>query len=395
MPSNIGDKFIQDISKTDEIVTLKIQNEIYKYPFVWLRDNCRCVDCFHTTAKSRIIDWRKFDLNIQPKLFEETSNSIKITWDDGHQSEYTFDWLKFRSFLKKDKLIYKENFYKPKKITWNGDTFPDIFSKHDFSTVVSTDKGLHDWLLNLAIYGVALIENAPDREDATDDIIAKIGFTRKTHYGEKFIVQHVPNTVNVAYLNSNLQMHTDLPFYEYCAGVNMLHCLVQTVSQGGDNVLTDCHYVAEYLKEHHPKEYHLLTNLEVEWSDIGVENGIEFYKLYRSPVICLDRHGQVERISFSVPQRGSHFIGDIEDVKPWYEAYTLFLELAHKFGAKFKSKAGQILVFDNIRLLHCRNGYDDADNNVRKIIGAYFDWDEVWSKLRCVKVRLEGIEPTN
>lgn len=46
------------------------------------------------------------------------------------------------------------------------------------------------------------------------------------------------------------------------------------------------------------------------------------------------------------------------------------------------SKIGDILTFDNTRCLHGRTGYTDEDNNTRHLIGAYLDWDEIYSRLR-------------
>lgn len=47
--------------------------EQYKYPSVWLRDNCQCSSCFHAGAKSRTIDWSKFNINIKPKSVSVSS----------------------------------------------------------------------------------------------------------------------------------------------------------------------------------------------------------------------------------------------------------------------------------------------------------------------------------
>ncbi|XP_013188020.2 gamma-butyrobetaine dioxygenase [Amyelois transitella] len=376
----------------ENFLNVKINGDQLKFPFVWLRDNCQCDNCFHQTAKSRILDWSRFETDIKPKYVEENADSVKVEWSDAHVSRYKLNWLKFRSFTDKNQQRYKEEIYQPTKITWKGDQFDDICSRHDYTEILQSDKALHEYLHKLSVYGVALIQNAPNSETAIDAVVARIGFTKQTHYGVKFIVQHVVNTSNVAYLSSNLQMHTDLPYYEYCPGTNLLHCLVQTKSAGGENLLSDCHYIASYMKENHPEEYRLLTETEVEWSDIGVEHGNEFFKLHRGPVICLDKHGEINRINFSIPQRGSHFPGPIEVVEPWYKAHGLFLQLNHKFSAKFKTTDGDILAFDNIRLLHGRNAYEDNTNNVRKLIGAYIDWDEIYSRLRCLKVKINKLD---
>ncbi|XP_053618114.1 gamma-butyrobetaine dioxygenase-like [Plodia interpunctella] len=387
--------FIRKIHSFDskgKVLQVKINGEQLKFPYVWLRDNCQCDQCFHKSAKSRILDWSKFNINVKPKEVVETSDSMKVEWTDGHISQYGMNWLKYRNFSPEHQQQYKQAIFKPGKITWNGHQFEEICSRHDYNEVLHSDKALHDWLHKLAQYGVALIKNTPNSETAIDAVVDRVGFTKRTHYGIKFIVQNVENTSNVAYLSSNLQMHTDLPYYEYCPGTNLLHCLVQTKSTGGENLLSDCHYVAHYMKQNHPEEYRLLTEVEVEWSDIGVEHGNEFFKLHRGPVICINKLGEITRINFSIPQRGSHFPGQLEIVEPWYKAHGLFLELNHRCAAKFKTTDGDILTFDNIRLLHGRNAYEDNNNNVRKLIGAYMDWDEIYSRLRCLKVKLEKLD---
>lgn len=46
---------------------------------------------------------------------------------------------------------------------------------------------------------------------------------------------------------------------------------------------------------------------------------------------------------------------------------------------------GDILTFDNIRLLHGRDKYEDTGKIMRHVIGGYLDWDEVWSRIRVLK----------
>lgn len=48
----------------------------------------------------------------------------------------------------------------------------------------------------------------------------------------------------------------------------------------------------------------------------------------------------------------------------------------------FSFRLGDILTFDNTRCLHGRTEYTDQGNNVRHLIGAYLDWDEIYSRLR-------------
>lgn len=137
----------------------------------------------------------------------------------------------------------------------------------------------------MAINGCAFIHNAPHNETACRQIANLVGFIKKTHYGEEFIVRTRTTTNNAAYLAAPLQMHTDLPCYEYKPGVSILHCLVQSKSAGAANLVVDGFYVAEKLKKEYPAYYRILTETLVNWSDYGVEEGNAFQKVYRAPVI--------------------------------------------------------------------------------------------------------------
>lgn len=90
---------------------------------------------------------------------------------------------------------------------------------------------------------------------------------------------------NTAYNNTNLPLHTDLPYYEYKPGLNMLHFLIQSKLKGGDNLITDAFSVAKKLKDNYPEYYKVLATTLVVWNDIGKDSGHVFHTLYRAPVI--------------------------------------------------------------------------------------------------------------
>lgn len=103
------------------------------------------------------------------------------------------------------------------------------------------------------------------------------------------------------------------------------------------------------------------------------------------PFFSLDYDGNLERINHSIPQRDSFFTIPFEYITTWYEALAKFVELIHKESVEFKTEEGTILCFDNIRLIHGRTVYTDTSDNYRYIVGAYLDWDEIYSKLRVLQ----------
>lgn len=104
------------------------------------------------------------------------------------------------------------------------------------------DNTLLDWLHTLDVWGVCLFKNVPHSLGQVGILAKRVGFIKKTHYGyylfvfhsnwicvkiflfihisEEFSVQAKANATNVAYTQGYLQLHTDLPYYEYKPGVN-------------------------------------------------------------------------------------------------------------------------------------------------------------------------------
>jgi gamma-butyrobetaine dioxygenase len=80
---------------------------------------------------------------------------------------------------------------------------------------------LLEWLLELERRGVALVEKAGTTDASTVRRLAeRVAFIRRTHYGEEFSVKAKTDPSNVAYTGQPLQLHTDLPYYDYKPGVS-------------------------------------------------------------------------------------------------------------------------------------------------------------------------------
>ncbi|CRK97926.1 CLUMA_CG011299, isoform A [Clunio marinus] len=396
------DKFEVKINQTNETFELYEKKvniasgklKKFEFPFVYLRDNCQCEFCYHAQSSSRTLSWENFDVSIKPKnfLFDDSRNVLKVIWNDNeqHTSEYDYEWLKARNFSIENREHYLKTFYRPDKKLWTKNNFKSILQNFDFMKIIETDHELYDWLNCLAIHGVAIIKNTPQTENEIRRIAERVGFIRRTHYGEDFTVKAKEGASNVAYLTAPLQMHADLPYYHHAPGVNILHCLVQSKSKGAENLLTDGFQIVNIMKQDHPEEFEALSKILVNWYDVGKEeSGPPFHSILRAPMFCFDYENKIERINHSIPQRDSFFTASVEDVKRWYKALAKFIELIHREAVEFKTEEGTILSFDNSRLLHGRKQYEDSAGNYRHLVGAYLDWDEIYSRLRVLQKELK------
>lgn len=257
------------------------------FPSVWLRDNCRCSSCFHSSSQSRHHDWDRFDAAVRPLALhvDAEREQLHVRWSDEHQSSYALQWLRARSFEPQSQRAYLDEFYRPRSRHWAGAEFERIAQHFRYEQVMAEDEALQQWLQALAVYGVAVLRGAPLDEGVVRRLAERVGFIRRTTYGEEFVVQAKPGAQNYAYLSLPLPLHTDLPYYEYKPGVNILHCVVQTQSAGGSNLLVDAYHIADRLRSEHPEDFARLSSIQVDWNDIGSEAGREFHNIWRAPVI--------------------------------------------------------------------------------------------------------------
>lgn len=142
----------------------------------------------------------------------------------------------------------------------------------------------------------------------------------------------------------------------------------------------------------------------------------------------MDRTGQrIQRINYSDQVRASHQNIPLSKVTPLYQALIAFSHVANspnncisfklspglhqnQFNPQISGEiivhiylSGQCVVFDNLRVLHSREGFthtfgsDHVDENglsekkpqlaeSRHIHGAYIDWDEIESRINVLKL---------
>uniref|UniRef100_A0A1Y1LF55 TauD/TfdA-like domain-containing protein n=1 Tax=Photinus pyralis TaxID=7054 RepID=A0A1Y1LF55_PHOPY len=208
------------VSENQENLIVDVGKGKEVFPLVWLRDNCRCPSCFHKSSTSRIINW--VDFNVSPKATSVQTTSdgnIVLQWNDKHISTFSLDWLKKRSFKEDAQQLYLHDNYRPTKVPWSCETFESIKKTYEYEDLLKSDEVLYNWLFDYARYGIVFINNVPDEKHAAAKLCKRIGVIKSTHYEEEFKIKHIPGTSNVAYLSDALQLHTDLPYYDYVPGV--------------------------------------------------------------------------------------------------------------------------------------------------------------------------------
>ncbi|KAI1691026.1 taurine catabolism dioxygenase tauD, tfdA family domain-containing protein [Ditylenchus destructor] len=139
-------------------------------------------------------------------------------------------------------------------------------------------------------------------------------------------------------------------------GLQFLHCVeFKGDSPGGESTLVDGYAVAEHLRHHDPEAFRLLRDVPLRHYFSGAN---ESYSCVGT-TLKLDKKGLVQCIRFNQANRAP-IETDPELIRPFYKALNTFANLVRskEFMLDFRLKEGEMLVFNNHRMLHGRLKYD-------------------------------------
>ena len=364
--------------KSDSVDILWSDKQLSHFHFLWLRDNCP--SSFHLDTRMRKFNISDVSENICPiNCTTNKDGNLVIKWNENkHESIFLNSWLRNNCYTIKNKEQSS-----PSYKLWDSSmqkNLNKIIIKYD--NIMDSDDCLLNWLENLHFYGIAIVKNSPTKKKSAFKVLDRISHIRETFFGTPFEVINIPKPNNQAYTADALENHTDLPYFEYTPGFQFLHCLVNE-TQGGISICLDGFKIANFLKENYPAIFNLLIKIPVKFKDNDyTQNKI---RIHHSPIINLSENGEFNDIRFNMGAMGTLDIHP-NIMENFYKAYRKFASLLNKkdYLIKFNLEAGDILCFNNRRVLHGRTQFDPNSGH-RHLQGYYIDKDEILSRLNFLK----------
>ena len=342
------------------------------FHFLWLRDNCPT--SFHPDTRMRIFNILSVSKDVYPMKIKKGNNNLIIHWsENNHISKYNLKWLRNHCYTNNDQRTIAKNIF------WKNNLKSKLsLISLNYKKIIKYEKNFIQWLEILTSYGVTIIKQSPTNTNSAFKILKKIGPYRETFFGTPFEVVNIPKPNNQAYTSDGLPNHTDLPYYEYVPGYQLLHCLKNT-AKGGNTTIVDGFSVARYLQKNEKEIFDVLTNTKVKFKDNDYTQ--KSLRIFYSPIIKLNSEKNFDEIRINL---GAMATLDIKSnkMKRFYEAYRFFYSLLHnkKYLVEFKLSKGDLLCFDNRRVLHGRTSFDTHSGN-RHLQGYYIEREEIISKL--------------
>lgn len=308
-----------------------------------------------------------------------TDGSLLVTWPNGQQAPFHPGWLRHIAETK-----HRPDSYLPQQVTWDTDLF-EVPPTIDGTNVLTDKTVLLNWLTELARYGIARLANTRADRDSLEELLTQVGPIRSSNFGSMFTVEYQAVRDTTASSSLNLGQHSDLPTRETPPGFQFLHCVENTVS-GGSSRLTDGKRLVAELSEFHPADYEALTTLR--W--IFFNRSPDCDHRWSGPIIDHANPDQPLTLRAFYPVRAFPDM-DEADVPRAYEAMATFSRLAHdpRFQLSFEFTPGDVIGFDNRRVLHGRDAFEPSQGT-RVLRGAYLDQDDLYSTLRVLTRRAES-----
>lgn len=362
-----------NLLKTGLEVELPQQTAYFNY--FWLRDNC--ASSWDPITQERIFDILEEPEDLSVKHAEILADDLQVEWQDGHQSQYSLDWLRRWACGEKHGDIAIRN-----RVPWYSDHY-DKMARFDYADLVENPARVADWTESLLDDGVSIVSSMPDSNEGLKSLCGLIGTVRASFSGYEFDVFSKADPENLAYTTKALELHTDLPPEELPPGIQFLHCRMND-AVGGDSLFVDAMAVANKLKSSFPDYFKLLTELTVPFRYTTKDHDVRS----RQRIIELDpNNGEVSGVNFS-QHLSDIFDFDQKLMDTLYPAFRQFGRMMQdpKYLMKFRLNAGECIVFDNHRIAHGRASYEEGSGD-RYLRGCYVDRGELRSKYRVLRAR--------
>lgn len=294
-----------------------------------------------------------------------------VRWSTGGESRFHPGWLRAYASNAPEDL-----YALPNRILWDVGLQSNL-PVFDGPTVLEGGTEFGRWMIALHVHGVAILEGLADSPDVIETVPARIGQIRPTNFGSVFDVKSKVTADSNAYTSMTLPVHSDLCTREYVPGLQFLHCL-RNEAIGGESQLVDGFKLAEYIRETDPDAFDALSSLPVGYYNKAADTDYR----WDAPMLQLDDAGNLREVRWS-PWLRTPLTLPFEAAERLYRALRVAFRLGEdaRFQIQVKLKPGDLLGFDNRRVLHGRNGYDPRTGE-RWLRGCYVEREELLSRIR-------------
>jgi gamma-butyrobetaine dioxygenase len=365
-------------TRPDTLGVAWVDGSVDEFASIWLYDNAPG----HRDPRSgqRLVDIA--DLPEQPRIRSAAvlNGRLRLEWEGSAEGVW-FDlaWLA----AQRDPHPYRPEFEARRWLDGAAREAGRDFARADWEHLHSDRHVQSSWLTRLLQDGIAFLRGVPAAEGALLASMRLVGQVAETNYGLAFDVRSVPQPENLAYSDLGLGLHTDNPYRDPVPGFQALHVLVAS-PDGGESLFADGFALAEHLRGIDPEAFALLARTPVPFH-YRSQNAELFAE---RPLIELSCRDEVCAVHYNSRSIAPLRLAPLE-AAPFYAAYRRFAAVLRepRFQFKLHLPQGEIVVFDNRRILHGRTAFSSA-RHARHLRGCYLTRDSVYGSAALLRREL-------
>ena len=328
---------------------------------LWLRERTQAPDQLEPMTQQRLFDSHAIDANLTlTQATQVDEQQVALAFSDGHRETYDLRVLA-------EELGESELF--PAAEPWDA-SLDQNKVRFDWTQVLDDPDVFRESLDAYLRYGYLVLYKVPTDPERILQVGSHYGYVKETNFGRYFEVYSRPSGNDLAYRSVALGPHTDNPYRNPVPGIQLLHCLVNETS-GGLSTLVDSLKVLERLRQETPEGYELLKHTPVRFR--FVDAGTQL--VTQRTMIQTDDDGRPTGVHYSPRLDGLPLLSDAE-TRLFHRARQRLGELFADptYEVRFALGAGELMLFDNSRVLHGRTSYDSNEGQ-RHLQGCYLDTD--------------------
>ena len=358
---------IESVKILTKSLSVKFKNgTVENYPNIWLRDHAKDEQNWDGRSHQRKTNTASLDLDIKIKKakVKNEGQNIEILWSDMISAvTYSSEYL-FKHILKKDNKEFKFSLWK------NHQVKQDIFLSYQD---IMKDSGFKIFLEKIYKFGFCVINNCEIKPETIEVIANKIGYVRQSIFGGLWEFESNQDMADSAYTQEELKPHTDATYSNDAPGLQLLLCC-DYKAKGGESILVDGFKIAQTIKKKDKELFNLLSSIQVP----GKYTGDGVILEAKRPIFKLDNNELIQ-VSFNNYDRAEFRLDELQTLR-FYRAIKIFDNLINKpeFQWRHILKPGQLLIFNNWRILHGRGSFYGK----RKMAGCYINMEDFMSACR-------------
>ncbi len=351
-------------------VVLRGDGEDRRLPALWLRERTEDPCQLDLVTRQRLFNPHRLPEDLHLTAASWNGVLLRLSFSDGFVGD--FDPCNLISSVELSDGC-------PTPTPWQADLQP--VPRHSWNAL-GDDRALLEALEDFLRLGFIIVDQTPVERDSILQVAARFGHVRETNFGRYFEVYDRPGSNDLAYRAVALGPHTDNPYRMPVPGIQLLHCLVNETS-GGLSTLADSLAAAQVLREEDPEAYDLLSRVPVRFRFVDPESDMVSIR----PLLEVNALGDMIGLHYS-PKLDELPLMSETETRRYHRARqrlaALFSDPAYE--QRFRLQPGELMMFDNNRVLHGRTAFDPTEGR-RHLQGCYIDRDGPRSRYRVLKAR--------